>query len=224
LALLVALLPLLGNWSAMNRKREPERTAARRVAHAILQSAPRHAVLFLAGDNDSYPLWYAQQVEGVRRDVSPVTLPLLSAAWYTSDIARSTGLRWNVREAVPGINWRHEQQAALIARAARAAGRPVVASALLTTDERALLGSDWRLAGVNYVAGAPAGDIDGPATVDRRATLPWIPTSPEAPADRDAVDGAPRMMLALLECPRLARPAGMSPGQRDSLAVRCNFR
>lgn len=220
----VALLPLVGNWGAMNRRREPERDAARRVAHAILESAPRGAVLFLAGDNDSYPLWYAQQVEGMRRDVSPVTLPLLSAKWYTDEVARRTRLRWDVHERVPGMEWRHEQQAALIARAAAAAGRPVVASAVLTPAERAFLGSEWRLTGVNYRAGAAASiDADSSVTVDRVATSPWIPASPFTPA-QDDVDTAPRTMLALLECPRLAQPGALAPAQLDSLEVRCNFR
>jgi hypothetical protein len=223
-ALLVALLPLVGNWSAVNRRREPERDAAQRVAHAILGSAPRDGVLFLAGDNDSYPLWYAQQVEGMRRDVVPVTLPLLSASWYTEDIARRSGLRWDAKERVAGASWRHEQQAALIARAARAVGRPVVASALLTPDERSLVGSRWVLTGVTYVSGAPAGSTNAPARVDEQATLPWIPTSPAASTDPDAIDGASRMMLALLECPRLARRAALAAVERDSLEVRCNFR
>ena len=222
-ALVVVLLPLAGNWNAMNRRRDPEGDAARRVARAILESAPRGGVLFLAGDNDSYPLWYLQQVEGVRRDVSPVTLPLLSAEWYTDEVARRAGLRWPTHEHVPGIVWRHEQQAALIARAARAAERPVVASPLLSTDERALLGSAWQLVGVDYRAGAATGAGSGSSAVDIAATLPWIPRSPARPLD-EAVDGAPRTMLGFLECPRLARPEALPPVQRDSLEVRCNFR
>ena len=222
-ALAVALLPLAGNWAAMNRRREPERDAARRVAHAILGSAPRDAVLFLAGDNDSYPLWYAQEVEGLRRDVFPVTMPLLSAEWYTGQVARRTGLRWPTHEAVPGTEWRHEQQAALIARAARRNGRPVAASALLTPAERALLGSGWVLSGVDYRATAPAGAGSATASVDRATTAPWIPKSVPTRAG-NSVDLAPETMLALLECPRLARPEGMPKAQRDSLEVRCNFR
>jgi hypothetical protein len=221
----IALLPLLGNWTVMNRRREPEADAARRVAHAILGSAPRNAVLFLAGDNDSYPLWYAQEVEGLRRDVFPVTMPLLSAEWYTDQVARRTGLRWPPHESVPGTEWRHEQQAALIARAARAAGRPVAASAVLTPAERSLLGSAWVLSGVDYRAGAAAGADSAAATVDRSATLPWMPTSSSRPPPvENSVDMAPQTMLALLECPRLARPEAMAKEQRDSLEVRCNFR
>jgi hypothetical protein len=222
--LLVVLLPLAGNWRVMNRRREPERDAARRVAHALLESSPRGAVLFLAGDNDSYPLWYAQEVEGVRRDVSPVTLPLLSAQWYTAEVARRTGLRWPANEKVPGTSWRHEQQASLIARAARERGRPVAASPMLTSTERALLGSAWSLAGVIYRAGAPAGAGATLATVDRGATLRWIQSLPDHPESVNAVDGAPRTMLALLRCPRLASPEMLPSSRRDSLEVRCNFR
>ena len=222
-ALAVALLPFVGNFRAMDRRREPERDGAPRFAHAILESAPRDAVLFLAGDNDSYPLWYAQQVEGLRRDVSPVTLPLLSAEWYTDEVARRTRLRWSPDERVRGTEWRHEQQAALIAQAARAAGRPVVASPLLTHDERALLGSDWTLAGVDFRAGAARGTGSDTVRVDTRATLPWIQSS-SLEALGDDVDTAPRTMLELLECPRLARPEGLAAAQRDSLEVRCNFR
>jgi len=223
-ALVIALLPLAGNWPASDRGREPERDAAGSVAHALLESAPPGAVLFLAGDNDSYPLWYAQQVEGLRRDVAPVTMPLLSAEWYSSEIARRTGLRWRTSEPVSGTTWRHEQQAALIARAARREGRPVVASPLLTAEERALLGSGWRLTGVDYVSHAPAGaDAEG-ASVDSAFTIPWIRRTRGQPADPYAVDGATETMLHLLECPRLARPGAMPPAERDSLEVHCNFR
>jgi len=222
-ALGVVLLPLAGNLGAMDRRREPERDAAERVAHAILESAPPDAILLLAGDNDSYPIWYAQQVEGLRQDVAPVTLPLLSAVWYTDEVARRTGLRWPAHEHVAGTDWRHEQQAALIARAARSAGRPVVASPLLTPAERALLGSDWTLAGVVFRADAASGMGADSVAVDRAATEPWIPASPIAPLD-DNVDSAPRTMLDLLECPRLARPETLAAAQRDSLEVRCNFR
>ena len=223
-ALVVVLLPLAGNWSASDRRHGARADAAERVGHSLLDAAPRDAVLFVAGDNDSYPLWYAQQVEGRRPDVTLVTLPLLSARWYTEEVARRTGLRWPAEEHVPGTEWRHEQQAALIARAARAEGRPVAASPLLSADERALLGSGWRLAGVEYVSSAPPIAGSAAASVDTAATLRWVPAGPLGDIGPGDVDDAPRIMLGLLECPRLARPAGLSPAVRDSLEVRCNFR
>lgn len=223
-ALAVVLLPLLGNWSASDRREGPRAGAAERVGHSLLDAAPRGAVLFLAGDNDSYPLWYAQQVEGRRPDVALVTVPLLSARWYTKEVARRTALPWPGEQHVPGTEWRHEQQAALIARAAHRAGRPVAASPLLTTEERALLGSGWHLSGVVYVSTSPAGSGTPATTVDTAATLRWIPAGPPVDAAPADVDDAPRIMLALMECPRLARPGGLSPARRDSLEVTCNFR
>lgn len=222
-ALVAALLPLAGNWRVSDRGEAPVANAAERVGHALLDNAPRDAVLFVAGDNDSYPLWYAQQVEGRRTDVSIVTMPLLSARWYTAEVARRTGLRWSTEEHVPGTQWRHEQQASLIARASRGAGRPVAASPLLTVEERALLGSGWRLLGVDYVSAMPPRAGASGAAVDSSA-LKWVPGDPVPEAMAADVDGAPRVMLALLECPRLARAGRLPRAKRDSLEVTCNFR
>ena len=226
-ALAVALVPLAGNWTVSDRSREPEASAARRVARALLESAPRGALLFLAGDNDSYPLWYAQQVHGERPDVALVTLPLLSANWYATEVARRTGLRWEAEAAVRGTRWRHEQQAALIARAARATGRPVAASPLLSADERAVLGAGWTLSGVVYVAHDPADFRRQRAAIDSASTAPWVPLAPVGGRGSTrgfAVDNAPTMMLRLLDCPRLAEPWTETTAGRDSLEVSCNVR
>ena len=64
----------------------------REVAKALLSNLPQRSVLFVAGDNDTYPLWYAQQVEHTRRDVTVVTLPLLAAGWYGDELDRRDSL------------------------------------------------------------------------------------------------------------------------------------
>ena len=58
----LAALPLLLNWDAANRRREPDASLARVLGDVILESAPPNAVLLLAGDNDTYAVWYQQQV------------------------------------------------------------------------------------------------------------------------------------------------------------------
>jgi hypothetical protein len=217
------LVPLVANWGPSDRSADPG--SAETVSLALLESAPRNALLFVAGDNDSYPLWYAQQVEEVRRDVQLVTLPLLPARWYQEEIARRTGLWWPTPTAVPGIRWEHEGVAAAIASAARLDGRPVVASPSLTARERALLGSGWTLRGPLYVSAWPAG-AGGPAVrVDSVYSARWAAGRPVYSRPRGTeVDDVAASMLTLLDCPRLALPWAGPPQRRDSLEVRCNLR
>ena len=100
--LLAVALPLAGNWTSADRSREPSASAARHLAVSLLASTPRNGVLFADGDNDTYPLWYAQQVEGVRRDVLVVTIPLLPASWYPAELTRRTSWQWVTPQFVSG--------------------------------------------------------------------------------------------------------------------------
>ena len=59
---------------------------------ALLDSLPAHAIFLAVGDNDTYPLWYLQQVLSMRRDVTVVTVPLLTPSWYRAELLRRYGL------------------------------------------------------------------------------------------------------------------------------------
>ncbi len=225
LACAAVLLPLTGNWRAVDRSRPPDSDATRRVALALLGAAPANAVLFAGGDNDSYPLWYAQQVEAKRRDVLVVTLPLLPADWYADELRRRTGARWTDRDAVPGARLLTEQRAALVARWAAQQKRPVVASPAVTAAERAFLGGAWTLRGPLYYADGSADGIVRPARIDSAASALWLAQNPAVhDTESTRTDGAVRVMTALLECPRLALPARPGFRYRDSLELRCNLR
>ncbi len=80
-----ALVPLAGNRLAAPRNGE---TMARDFAVDMLQSVVPYGVLVTAGDNDTFPLWYAQEVEHVRQDVTVLNLSLANTDWYDRQLER----------------------------------------------------------------------------------------------------------------------------------------
>ena len=82
------------NWDDHDRS---GKYTARDIAVNYLESCPPNAILFTMGDNDTYPLWYAQEVEGIRSDVRVVNLSLLGTDWYIDHLRRSI----NQSEAIP---------------------------------------------------------------------------------------------------------------------------
>src|SRR5881394_847173 len=83
--LALALIPFVGNRLTASRKGE---TLARDFAYDLLQSVEPYGVLVTAGDNDTFPLWYAQEVEGIRQDVTIVNLSLANTDWYVRQLQR----------------------------------------------------------------------------------------------------------------------------------------
>jgi hypothetical protein len=88
-------------WNDHDRSKK---TLAPDLARDYLESCPKNAVLFTFGDNDTYPLWYAQEVEGVRPDIRILNTSLLGIDWYVNQ------LRYKVNESAPiDVIWRADQ-------------------------------------------------------------------------------------------------------------------
>ena len=83
--LAIAAIPLAVNWAQASRAGE---LATRDWAHDLLNSVEPYGVLVTMGDNDTFPLWYAQEVEGIRRDVVVAVTSLLNTDWYVRGILR----------------------------------------------------------------------------------------------------------------------------------------
>jgi hypothetical protein len=85
-AAVITLLPFGANFAAASR-RGADATAARDFAYNLLQSVEPYGVLFGFGDNDTFPVWYLQEVEGLRQDVTLINLSLANLDWYLLQLA-----------------------------------------------------------------------------------------------------------------------------------------
>jgi hypothetical protein len=73
------------NWNDHDRS---NRYLTREIAKAYLNSCAPNAILFANGDNDTFPLWYLQEVEGYRTDVRICNLSLMGTDWYIDQMKR----------------------------------------------------------------------------------------------------------------------------------------
>jgi hypothetical protein len=79
------LLMAYQNWDDHDRSGKYTATA---MAKAYLESCDPNAILFTIGDNDTFPLWYAQEIEGIRTDIKIVNTSLFMTDWYIDQMKR----------------------------------------------------------------------------------------------------------------------------------------
>ena len=85
--LALGLIPFFFNFGQADRSND---RMARNWAYNMLQSVEPYAVLFTYGDNDTFPLWYMQEVEGIRRDVTVIVQSYLGTDWYHRQLRQLT--------------------------------------------------------------------------------------------------------------------------------------
>ena len=90
--LAVPVLMAQQEWDDHDRSRKQ---LARDLAKDYLESCDKNAILFTFGDNDTYPLWYAQEVEHIRPDIRVINTSLLGIDWYINQ------MRYKVNESAP---------------------------------------------------------------------------------------------------------------------------
>lgn len=103
IALCLVAVPVLmakEEWDDHDRSRK---TIARDIAYNALMSCPKNAILLTFGDNDTYPLWYLQEIEGVRRDVRVMINTLVGTEWFIDQLTHKV----NDADAVPMV-WSRE--------------------------------------------------------------------------------------------------------------------
>ncbi|HEY0930623.1 MAG TPA: DUF2723 domain-containing protein [Gemmatimonas sp.] len=199
LPFLAAVIPLVANRHLIDRTREPVSALPRVYARLLLDAVPERGVLLAGGDNDTFPLWYLQQVEAVREDVTVVTVPLLGAQWYRAQLVREGLLPEQAVEHWPGL--RGALRSVMIH--AERSRRPVRVSTLLDRRERVEVDGTvgWALEGLVY---APS-RVLAPRTVGL-----------DLQAMRESRDRTPPSALGQL-------PPGVDPALRTAQELlRCN--
>ena len=89
------------NWDDHDRSGKYTAVA---MAKAYLDSCEPNAILFTIGDNDTFPMWYLQEIEGYRTDVRIVNTSLLATDWYIDEMK----VKSNKSDALP-ISFTHDQ-------------------------------------------------------------------------------------------------------------------
>ena len=126
--------PALLNWTAVDRRTDAVEMRARLDAGDMLRKVPPSGVFLALGDNDTYPLWYLQQGEQQRKDVTVVAVPLLGAKWYRAELAR----RYKLLDSATVETWPGRDSAIkILTKRSYDQNRPVVKSPFFATDSSA---------------------------------------------------------------------------------------
>ena len=105
-SVLILTAPLLMGFQNFDDHDRSEHKASRDYASNFLESCEENAIVFTYGDNDTYPLWYAQEVEGIRTDVRVVNLSLIAVDWYIELLRRKVNNSDPIKLSIPAEAYR----------------------------------------------------------------------------------------------------------------------
>ncbi len=105
IGLIVPLQMVSQTWDDHDRS---GRYTARDFGENYLNSLDPGAIIFTNGDNDTFPLWYAQEVEGVRTDVRVINLSYLSTDWYANQLTLPTHDAGAVTMTAKPTDWAYD--------------------------------------------------------------------------------------------------------------------
>lgn len=214
----LAAIPLVLNFSAMDRARSAERDSARAVSRALLWGAPKDAVLLTAADDDTFLSWYAQIAERDRPDLVVLNWPSLYAGSIRARAARRYGLV--VSDSTEPLH--------SLDTDARRQGRALALTVVfgLGTALRETGGGEWMLRGLTFVRAdssavrvAPNGPL-----VDTLAAREFVKEfgEPALPPD-GAIDGTARTWIQFVRCPAAYLKVSRRQVPADSLDSRCKL-
>jgi len=106
IAALVLTAPLIMGWQNFDDHSRNGHYGSRDYAKNFLNSLEPNAIIFTYGDNDTYPLWYVQEVEDVRRDVRIVNLSLIAVDWYINKLRRKVNDAPGIKLTIPPESYR----------------------------------------------------------------------------------------------------------------------
>ena len=229
LASLVPMLMIVGNWQAITRDAWPDRVIAAEIADEILHDVPPNALLFTSGDNDSYPVWYRQGVDSVRRDVQVVVTSLLPANWYVRETAARAHLRGDTTVLATPVARAGQLAAEQLDRQGALA-----VSILVDADLRASIGvaagvTCWRRAGLIDI-GVRSARCPPRIDLERSLASSLRLRSLSRPPARQSLDGMVAAFQRIAQCPAAVATVAMTgvlPTDSSTSAlldIACNLR
>ncbi len=174
---LVLSAPALMAFQGFDDHSRMDHRASRDYAANFLNSLAPNAIIFTYGDNDTYPLWYAQEVENIRPDVRVINLSLIAVDWYIDLMRRKINDSPPIKMTIPQSAMRGELRNQILIRDPndpRTGGvRPMPIQAVL-----------------DYVAGDHPVQLQGGQTLatDFPTDQVFIPVTPEAARASGVID------------------------------------